>query len=67
MKNRMTYKEWDSHKSCSSYYEIIYRTEHSTGVVKVKTSYYDKFIKKFTKAFLDAEIISFTQYKGELE
>lgn len=64
---KFTNKEHDGFMTCPTYYEITYKAPHGEGVIKVKTKYYDRFIKKFTKAFKDATIISFIEKRGLLE
>ena len=44
-----------------TYYEIIYNTPYSSGVICVDTNFYEKNIKKFQKLFKDCEITSFTE------
>ena len=58
---KMTHKEHDQHVKCKKYYVIEYVTPNGSGVVKVKTSYYDKYLKKFSKAFKDAVIVKFEE------
>ena len=57
----MTQKEHKEHMNCKKYYVIEYVTPNGNGIVKVKTSYYDKYLKKFSKAFKDAVIVKFEE------
>lgn len=54
---KMTNKEHDAHRKCSTKYVIDYVTPNGKGHIEVKTSFYDKYMKKFTKLFKDAVII----------
>ena len=58
---KLTYKEWKSHQECSSSYIIDYISPIGTGHIEVKTSFYNKYIKKFTKALKDCVITSFVE------
>lgn len=61
-KMKMTRKEYDVHYHCNKYYIIDYITDSGNkGHMEVKTSFYDKYIKKFTKAFKNATITSFME------
>lgn len=57
----MTIKEWNLHKECPKAYIIEYTTRNGKGSMIVKKSFYEKYIKKFTKLFKDAFITSFTE------
>ena len=61
---RMTGKELEGHQLCKSSYIIKYETRNSHGEMIVKTSLYNKYLKKFTKLFKDAVITSFEEVKG---
>ena len=61
---RMTIKEWESHRVCGSSYIIKYETRNSHGEMVVKTSFYNKYIKKFTRLFKDTVITSFEEIRG---
>lgn len=59
----MTQNEYSIHEDCQSMYIIEYTTPYGNGYMEVKTSFYNKYIKKFNKVFKDASIISFKEIK----
>ena len=62
---KMTYKEYESHRLCKSYYVIKYISPIGKGQYIVKTSLYNKYLKKFTKALKDCEIISMEEISDD--
>lgn len=61
MKMTWSLKKHETFQKCKSMYIIDYVTDHGSGHIEVKTNYYDEFIKRFTKAFKDAQIVSFVE------
>ena len=61
MKMTWSLKKHEEFKKCKTSYVIDYVTPSGKGHMMVKTNYYDQFIKKFTKAFSDAVIVSFVE------
>ena len=59
----MTRYEFALHEACQSMYIIEYETSYGRGHMEVKTSFYNKYIDKFTKVFKDANIKSFKEIK----
>ena len=60
---KLTNKEHEAHCNCKSYYVIDYVAPSGKGHMKVKTSFYDKYLKKFSKAFKDAVIVSMEEIR----
>ena len=59
---KMTIKEHESHEKCKTKFIIEYVNKSGgKGHIEVKTSFYDKYIKKFSKAMKDVEILSFME------
>lgn len=59
----MTQNEYSIHEACQSMYIIEYETSYGRGHMEVKTSFYNKYIKKFTRVLKDASITSFKEIK----
>lgn len=58
----MTIKEHESHVKCKTKFIIEYVNESGgKGHIEVKTSFYEKYIKKFSKAMKDVQILSFME------
>lgn len=60
---KMSKSEYDFHEHCQSMYVIDYETAYGKGHMEVKTSFYEKYLKKFTRAFKDSTIISFKEVR----
>ena len=62
---KMTIKEHDAHMNCPTAYVIKYVTPYGHGEMIIKKSFWEKYQKKFTKAFKDAEITSIVEVDGK--
>lgn len=61
MVQRIRFKNWneyEKHRKCDKYYVIRYKTQHSFGYYKIKTSLYEDYLKKFSKVLKDCQIVS---------
>ena len=59
---KMTIKEHESHQKCKTKFIIDFiNPSGGKGHIEVKSSFYDKYIKKFSKAMKDVVILSFME------
>ena len=59
---KMTIKEHEIHRTCKTKFIIEYVNKSGgKGHIEVKTSFYEKYIKKFSKAMKDVTILSFME------
>ena len=59
---KLTNKEHEVHRTCKTKFIIEYvNNSGGKGHIEVKTSFYEKYIKKFSKAMKDVTILSFME------
>ena len=62
---KMTSKEYEVHMNCKTKFIIEYvNNSGGKGHMEVKTSFYEKYIKKFLKAMKDVTILSFMEVEA---